>query len=72
MITFFRIYLGAFYDNLNIKLAYSDIITFYFSFQSQIPAAFIQVRSEFARLFDKYIPTSDEHGLGFDPSSKGN
>ena len=58
-------------DHVNIKLAYSDIVTFYFSFQSQTPAAFIQVRSEFAILFDKYIPTSDEHGRGFDPDSKG-
>ena len=56
---------------MNIKLAYSDVITFYFSFQSQTPAAFIQVRSEFAELFDRYIPTSDERGRGFDPNSKG-
>jgi hypothetical protein len=56
---------------LNIKLAYSDIISFYFSFQSQPPAAFIQVRPEFAELFAKFIPSSDEHGKGFDPNSKG-
>ncbi|CAF0793616.1 unnamed protein product [Rotaria sordida] len=61
---------GGFLDNVNMKLAYSDVVAFYFSFQSQTPAAFIQVRSEFARLFDKYIPTSDEHGRGFDPNSK--
>lgn len=54
-----------------MKLAYSDIITFYFSFQSQIPTALILVRDEFARLFDKYIPTSDDQGRGFDPKSKG-
>ncbi|CAF3872492.1 unnamed protein product [Rotaria magnacalcarata] len=61
---------GGFLDRVNIKLAYSDVVTFYFSFQSQTPAAFIQVRNEFAILFDKYIPTSDEHGKGFDPDSK--
>jgi hypothetical protein len=70
-ISFFRIYLGGFSDHLNIKLAYSDVISFYFSFQSETPAALIQVRHEFAKLFDKYIPTSDEHGKGFDPNSKG-
>lgn len=58
-------------DNVNIKLAYSDVIAFYFSFQSKTPAAFIQVRNEFAILFDKHIPTSDEQGRGFDPKSKG-
>ncbi|CAF3354404.1 unnamed protein product [Rotaria sp. Silwood1] len=61
---------GGFLDNVNMKLAYSDVLAFYFSFQSQTPAAFIQVRNEFAVLFDKYIPTSDEHGRGFDPNSK--
>jgi hypothetical protein len=64
-------YLGGFHESLNIKLAYTDIIKFYFSFESQTPAALIQVRNEFARLFNKYIPTSDEHGKGFDPNSKG-
>jgi hypothetical protein len=44
---------------------------FYFSFESQMPVALIQVRNEFATLFDKYIPTSDEHGRGFNPNSKG-
>ncbi len=58
-------------NNLNIKLAYSDIISFYFSFQSQPPAAFIQVRPEFTELFAKFIPSNDEHGKGFDPNSKG-
>jgi hypothetical protein len=58
-------------NNLNIKLAYSDILSFYFSFQSQPPAAFIQVRSDFAELFAKFIPSTDEHGKGFDPNSKG-
>ncbi|CAF3438305.1 unnamed protein product [Rotaria sp. Silwood1] len=58
------------YANLNIKLAYSDIISFFFSFQSQPPAAFIQVRPDFADLFAKYIPSTDEHGKGFDPNSK--
>lgn len=54
-----------------MKLAYSDIIQFLFSFESQTPVALIQVRSEFAKLFDKFIPTSDEYGRGFDPNSKG-
>jgi hypothetical protein len=58
-------------NNLNVKLAYSDIISFYFSFQSQPPAAFIQVRPEFTELFAKFIPSNDEHGKGFDPNSKG-
>ena len=58
-------------DNLNIKLAYSDIVSFYFSFQSQPPAAFIQVRPDFAELFAKFIPSTDEQGKGFDPNSKG-
>lgn len=57
-------------ENLNIKLAYSDILKFFYSYQSQPPAAFIQVRSEFAELFDKYIPSSDEHGKKFDPNAK--
>ena len=57
--------------NLNIKLAYSDILSFYFSSQSQPPAAFIQVRPDFADLFEKYIPSTDEHGKGFDPKSSG-
>lgn len=57
--------------NLNIKLAYSDIISFLFSYQSQPPAAFIQVRPDFADLFAKYIPSTDECGKGFDPNSKG-
>ncbi|CAF1191597.1 unnamed protein product [Adineta steineri] len=59
-----------FMDNLSIKLAYSDVVKFYFSFESQTPAAFIHVRNEFAVLFDKFIPTSDEHGKGFNPNSK--
>ncbi|CAF0899010.1 unnamed protein product [Rotaria sordida] len=59
-----------FMANLNIKLAYSDIISFYFSFQSQPPAAFIQVRPDFADLFARFIPSTDEHGKGFDPNSK--
>jgi hypothetical protein len=63
--------LGGYMENLNIKLAYSDIVTFYFSFRSKPPAGFIQARSEFAEIFDKYIPSSDEHGQGFDPNSKG-
>jgi len=63
--------LGSFMNNLNVKLAYSDIISFYFSFQSQPPAAFIQVRPEFTELFAKFIPSNDEHGKGFDPNSKG-
>ena len=54
-----------------MKLAYTDVITFYFSFQSQTPAALIEVRSEFAKLFNRYIPTADEHGKGFDPKSPG-
>lgn len=54
-----------------MKLAYTDVIAFYFSFESQTPVALIQVRSEFAKLFDRYIPTSDEKGRGFDPDSKG-
>jgi len=58
-------------NNLNIKLAYSDILSFYFSYQSQPPSAFIQVRPEFADLFAKFIPSTDEHGKGFDPNSKG-
>lgn len=57
--------------NLNIKLAYSDILSFFFSFQSQPPTAFIQVRPDFANLFAQYIPSTDEHGKGFDPKSKG-
>ncbi|UJR25208.1 hypothetical protein I4U23_006560 [Adineta vaga] len=61
---------GGFTDNLNIKLAYTDILKFYFSFESCLPVAFIHVRNEFAILFDKYIPTSDEHGKGFNPNSK--
>ncbi|CAF2843087.1 unnamed protein product [Rotaria sp. Silwood2] len=60
-----------FMANLNIKLAYSDIISFFFSFQSQPPAAFIQVRPDFADLFAKYIPSMDEKGKAFDPNSKG-
>jgi hypothetical protein len=52
-------------------LAYTDVISFYFSYQSQPPAAFIQVRPDFANLFAQYIPSSDEHGKGFDPNSKG-
>jgi hypothetical protein len=63
--------LGVFMENLNIKLAYSDIVSFYFSFQSQPPAAFIQVRPDFAELFAKFIPSTDEHGKRFDPNSKG-
>ncbi|CAF3888439.1 unnamed protein product [Rotaria magnacalcarata] len=59
-----------FMANFNIKLAYSDIISFFYSFQSQPPAAFIQVRPDFADLFAKYIPSTDEHGKGFDPHSK--
>ncbi|CAF3885819.1 unnamed protein product [Rotaria sp. Silwood2] len=59
-----------FMANLNIKLAYSDIISFFFSFQSQPPAAFIQVRPDFADLFAKYIPSMDEKGKAFDPNSK--
>lgn len=58
-------------DNLNIKLAYSDILSFYFSYQSQPPAAFIQVRPDFAELFVKYIPSTDQHGKKFDPKSNG-
>jgi hypothetical protein len=54
-----------------MKLAYSDVVAFYFSFQSQSPAALIQVRNEFAILFNRHIPTSDEKGRGFDPKSKG-
>lgn len=58
-------------DNLNIKLAYSDILSFYFSYQSRPPAAFIQVRPDFAELFQKYIPSTDEQGKKFDPKSNG-
>ncbi|UJR23682.1 hypothetical protein I4U23_026665 [Adineta vaga] len=61
---------SIFMENLNIKLAYTDILSFYFSFQSQPPAAFIQVRPEFAELFAKFIPSSDEQGKQFDPNSK--
>ncbi len=68
---FFQIILGDSVNNLTIKLAYSDILSFYFSFQSQPPAAFIQVRPDFAELFAKYIPSVDEHGKGFDPKSNG-
>ncbi|CAF2992384.1 unnamed protein product [Rotaria sp. Silwood2] len=39
-----------FMANLNIKLAYSDIISFFFSFQSQPPAAFIQVHERRRRI----------------------
>ena len=58
-------------DNLNIRLAYSDTLSFYFSYQSQPPAAFVQVRPEFVELFDQYIPFSDALGRGFDPNSSG-
>ncbi|CAF1324339.1 unnamed protein product [Adineta ricciae] len=61
---------SSFMENLNIKLAYSDIQSFYFSFQSQPPAAFIQAKPDFAELFAKFIPSSDEHGKQFDPTSK--
>ncbi|CAF0933386.1 unnamed protein product [Adineta ricciae] len=61
---------SGFMDNLNIKLAYTDVMKFYFSFESRIPVAFIHVRNEFAILFDQKIPTSDEHGRGFNPISK--
>ena len=64
-------YSGGFLESVNVKLAYTDVIAFYFSFESQNPVALIQVRSEFARLFDRHIPTSDEKGRGFDPDSKG-
>jgi hypothetical protein len=68
---FFSIISGDLVINLSIKLAYTDILSFYFSFQSQPPAAFIQVRPDFAELFAKYIPSADEHGKGFDPKSNG-
>ena len=58
-------------DNVNIKLAYTDVMKFYFSFESRIPVAFIHIRNEFAILFDQKTPTSDEHGRGFNPTSKG-
>ena len=58
-------------QNLNIKLAYSDMVSFHYSFQCQPPAVFIQVRSEFAELFAQYIPSSDEHGKRFDPKAEG-
>ncbi|CAF1292359.1 unnamed protein product [Adineta steineri] len=61
---------STFMDNLNIKLAYTDILSFFYSFQSQPPAAFIQVRPDFADLFATYIPSTDEHGKQFDPNSK--
>ena len=67
----FFFFLGGFMDNLNIKLAYSDILSFFFSYQSRPPAAFIQVRPDFAELFHKYIPSADEHGRKFDPKSNG-
>lgn len=63
--------LGGSLDNLNIKLAYSDIVSFYFSYQSRPPAAFIQVRPDFAELFHQYIPSADEQGKQFDPKSNG-
>ena len=63
--------LGGFMDNLNIKLAYSDILSFFFSYQSHPPAAFIQVRPDFAEIFHKYIPSADEYGRKFDPKSSG-
>lgn len=44
---------------------------FYFSLQGETPVALIQVRKEFSDLFNRYIPTSDEKGRGFDATSKG-
>lgn len=64
-------FLGDFMANLNIKLAYSDITSFFYSYHSQPPAAFIKVRPDFADLFAKYIPSTDKQGKGFDPNSKG-
>jgi len=62
---------SRFMTNVNMKLSYSDILKFYFSFQSEKPSAIIHVRNEFALLFNKFIQTSDEHGKGFDPTSSG-
>ena len=69
---FIYMHSGRFFNNVNIKLAYSDVNKFYFSFQPQIPAAIIHVRHEFAELFHKYNLSSDKHGRDFDPNSKGN
>ncbi|CAF0852460.1 unnamed protein product [Didymodactylos carnosus] len=62
---------GRSLENLNIKLAYSDVVQFIYSYQSRPPVALIQVRKEFAELFEQYIPSADEKGLAFDPTSKG-
>ena len=47
------------------------MIVFHFSLQGEKPVALIQVRKEFSILFNRYIPTSDERGKGFDATSKG-
>lgn len=45
--------------------------SFYFSFKYLTPIALIEVPSQFARLFDRCIPTSDEQGRCLNPDSKG-
>ncbi|CAF0843353.1 unnamed protein product [Didymodactylos carnosus] len=61
---------GRSLENLNIKLAYSDVVRFVYFYESRPPAALIQVRKEFADLFEQFIPSADEEGLAFDPMSK--